>query len=59
MKWINALGIFFAIAGGLLLGIGITSLQTMPDRWLMISLLFICMGSFVALWGEDGKHESK
>ena len=59
MKWINALGIFFAAFGGLLLGIAITTVETLPFGWWGLSLLFFCMGSFVALCGEDGKHESK
>ena len=53
MKWIKGIGIFFAVFGGFLLGIAVTSLQTMPLWWWMLSLLFICLGSFVGIIGRD------
>lgn len=57
MKWINGTGIFFAVVGGFLLGIAITSLQTMPSWWWMLSLLFICLGSFVGLMANERPAE--
>ncbi len=53
MKWLNGIGIFFAVFGGFLLGIAVTSLQTMPLWWWMLSLLFICLGSFVGIISRD------
>lgn len=53
MKWINGIGIFFAVAGGFLLGIAVTSLRDLPSWWWMLSLLFICLGSFIGLIGKD------
>jgi hypothetical protein len=57
MKWINGLGIFFAVFGGFLLGIAVTSLQTMPSWWWLLSLLFICLGSLVGIISKDERPE--
>ena len=55
VKWI---GLAFAVGGGFLLGIGVTSLEGVPSWWWLLSLLFICIGSFGVVL-SDGKNPSQ